>query len=667
MSEDENIVKVHAQSDDETTVINSTATGMVKVQAQVDGAFSGVHNANAAPIKVEIARSPTEQTERERFSTRHKIVLGTILGLLGLSIILLFTVHGGIHTGFAIADTDAGTAGTASDSCEAGQTYYDINWTPHSSYPSYSWDISVDYLCCEADEIVFYPWLSQPICFVVGNKGSASFSVDYVSRFPDKFECNPTLETNVGTGSEWSSLIDVVSSDISCPNNMVCQWRNSSYDVLYDSSTSNSLEFNGAKYGGYGTYFDPYVYVALTPDGELAVEGIENYNTDFSYSNTNGGYSFDAMSQYVGDNGTQYVQLGYLPDVGTVCNDDIHNNLTSASINLPYLFVTNEGLWIAGRAYTDNDESIQSETIEMSAVNANTWNVMPILQYNTTLTMSRQKHVAELYTMQGVAEHTSMASFSRASVQLLAHVAPADIMFQIYTAAADEVRHAQICFSLAHQFGGTVVPSVFPFPNESLSTVVSASELALSTLKEGVLGETTAVVRLVCRSNIPKLANSLHTTLLDIANDEARHAALAWRTVGFFLYEHPDRMDVRVSIEEWILDKDDKFTARNPENLRLDELYTVDPLNIGQFGLLPDDIMLKINEMVSEQFIFKWMQLMLEFESFEEFQNACAHEAAEHTDTDRKTKQTHLSTSEIIVSDGIQLVLNSIIYWKLHN
>ena len=67
------------------------------------------------------------------------------------------------------------------------------------------------------------------------------------------------------------------------------------------------------------------------------------------------------------------------------------------------------------------------------------------------------------WTQMARAEHAAVASFARFTLQLMSIGAPAELLGAAQTAAADECRHAKICFGLAAVYGGRAVePSCFP-------------------------------------------------------------------------------------------------------------------------------------------------------------------------------------------------------------
>ncbi len=127
-------------------------------------------------------------------------------------------------------------------------------------------------------------------------------------------------------------------------------------------------------------------------------------------------------------------------------------------------------------------------------------------------------------------EHASVASFSRFSLALLSVGAPADLLEAAHRASIDEVRHAELCFALASAYAGEEVqPGAFPLGSH-LDVDTSLMEIAVSTVREGCIGETIAAMRAAeqcARTTDP----AVKAALSRIADDEASHAELAWKTV----------------------------------------------------------------------------------------------------------------------------------------
>jgi hypothetical protein len=128
-------------------------------------------------------------------------------------------------------------------------------------------------------------------------------------------------------------------------------------------------------------------------------------------------------------------------------------------------------------------------------------------------------------------EHASIASFARFTLDLLAFGAPAELIELTQRAALDEIEHTRLCFTLATRYDGREVgPAALPM--EGVHTAASLWDAATSAFDEGCVGETLAAAfahaaRAGARD--PEVVRVLER----IADQEARHAELAWRFVAW--------------------------------------------------------------------------------------------------------------------------------------
>lgn len=143
--------------------------------------------------------------------------------------------------------------------------------------------------------------------------------------------------------------------------------------------------------------------------------------------------------------------------------------------------------------------------------------------------------LAEHWTRIAALEHASVASFARFTLELLALAAPPDLLLAAQRAALDEVEHARVAWALASRFAGR---SLGPGPLSLVGALDPRDLPAMvaALVEEGCVGETlgTAELRTLAGLADPSLA----PILLAIADDEQRHAALAWTTLRWLLAEH---------------------------------------------------------------------------------------------------------------------------------
>ncbi len=145
-----------------------------------------------------------------------------------------------------------------------------------------------------------------------------------------------------------------------------------------------------------------------------------------------------------------------------------------------------------------------------------------------------EHHLAAAWLADAQMEHASIAAFARATLELLAVGAPPSLVAGAQRAGLDEVEHARICFALAGRYGaGERGPGPLPAVQPRSLDVVG---VAVSTFVEGCVGETIAALMATRAARRCEDA-TVRGALERIADDETRHAELAWSTVAWALGE----------------------------------------------------------------------------------------------------------------------------------
>src|SRR5262249_51445943 len=193
--------------------------------------------------------------------------------------------------------------------------------------------------------------------------------------------------------------------------------------------------------------------------------------------------------------------------------------------------------------------------------------------------------LAEGWTRDALLEHASVAAFARFSLELLAVGAPADLVEDAHRAALDEVAHARACFAVAAAYGGVATePASFPFGG-CVEVASSLAEIVARTVVEGCIGETLAAIQ--AAEQLARAADpAVREVLTAIANDEARHAELAWRTVAWALATGDDEVhtagcDAFAHAAEALRWKEDRPQPELLEHGRLDAPTLRDVLSRG--------------------------------------------------------------------------------------
>jgi hypothetical protein len=127
-------------------------------------------------------------------------------------------------------------------------------------------------------------------------------------------------------------------------------------------------------------------------------------------------------------------------------------------------------------------------------------------------------------------EHASIASFAKFTLELLLLGAPMDLVRDAQQAGLDEVSHAERSFAIAATYGG-VGSAPRPMPElANLRPGVGAAAIVRAAIEDGCVGETLGAFEAGEQAALA-CSSELSQTLSRIADDESRHAALAWRFV----------------------------------------------------------------------------------------------------------------------------------------
>jgi hypothetical protein len=146
------------------------------------------------------------------------------------------------------------------------------------------------------------------------------------------------------------------------------------------------------------------------------------------------------------------------------------------------------------------------------------------------LDASTREALASAWLADARAEHASVASFARASIELLAVGAPLALVAATQRASLDEVRHAERCFALASRYAGRTLEAGALEAVAPRATDIA--RVARDTFEEGCVAETLASLA-AQRALAGCEDDAVRATLAEIADDEADHAALAWATLAW--------------------------------------------------------------------------------------------------------------------------------------
>jgi hypothetical protein len=169
----------------------------------------------------------------------------------------------------------------------------------------------------------------------------------------------------------------------------------------------------------------------------------------------------------------------------------------------------------------------------------------PTREQSTILEAGLRERLATHWAAVARAEHASIASFAQFGARLLALGAPPTLVRAALAAADDEARHAEFALARASEYAGTALEFAALDTRGAGNPHESLQDSVLACVREGCIGETLAALELETLADAcedPELAASLRA----IADDEARHAALAWQFVQWALAREPS-LAIRVA------------------------------------------------------------------------------------------------------------------------
>jgi hypothetical protein len=135
-------------------------------------------------------------------------------------------------------------------------------------------------------------------------------------------------------------------------------------------------------------------------------------------------------------------------------------------------------------------------------------------------------------------EQASVGSFARFTLELLSLGAPSALVAEAQRAGLDEVEHASLAYGLASAYAGRGL-GPGPLSLQGLTLALDRRSILRALIDEGCVGETLAVaeaLELAVHAADP-LLQAAHQR---IAEDEQRHAELAWKTLAWLLEGHDD-------------------------------------------------------------------------------------------------------------------------------
>jgi hypothetical protein len=145
------------------------------------------------------------------------------------------------------------------------------------------------------------------------------------------------------------------------------------------------------------------------------------------------------------------------------------------------------------------------------------------------LTAAERTLLAQAWTDVALMEHASIAAFARFTLHAMSVGAPSSIIERSNAAMADETLHAKLAFGIASGYAGYEIgPGALDI--DGALDRKSWREILVTTIREGCIGETVAAVE-AAEALEYATDPEIRRALTRIAEDEARHAELAWQFV----------------------------------------------------------------------------------------------------------------------------------------
>jgi hypothetical protein len=182
----------------------------------------------------------------------------------------------------------------------------------------------------------------------------------------------------------------------------------------------------------------------------------------------------------------------------------------------------------------------------------------------TSSVESTGQAVADFFASIAHLEAASVDAFDHLRDELALHGADEELLADVLQARDDEVRHAQMTAELARKFGGSPQPPrVEPLPLRDLERI------ACENAAEGCVRETFGALVATYQASASS-DSDVARALAEIAQDETRHAALAWRIATWLDDRLSDsaRERVRLARARAIAELRDELSVSVPDSLR---------------------------------------------------------------------------------------------------
>jgi len=142
------------------------------------------------------------------------------------------------------------------------------------------------------------------------------------------------------------------------------------------------------------------------------------------------------------------------------------------------------------------------------------------------------------WLQQAEAEHASIASFARHTLQLMSIGAPSNLIMRSQQASIDEIEHAKMCYGFASEFMETkIYPGLLDVDGSLEKTDMNV--IIESVIRDGCIQETISAIEGHFRAH-HATDEVIKSSLTKLAADETKHAQLAWDTIKWIVDQYPE-------------------------------------------------------------------------------------------------------------------------------
>ena len=204
---------------------------------------------------------------------------------------------------------------------------------------------------------------------------------------------------------------------------------------------------------------------------------------------------------------------------------------------------------------------------------------------------SIKSHIIEYWLNSSISEHTSIASFNKHSLELIALGAPSSLLIRCNQAAIDETVHAVLCMSVVSSVSGKQLSDPTTNVANLLPSQPTAKEVMMSVIYDGCINETIAAYSAKVVSYHTE-EPTIKKILEKIDMEEMTHALLAFDTLDWIINKHPDLKELCIDTFESYLNKSKTF------NTKFDDIN-----DIEKYGVITKQVKEKAYKLATKKLI----------------------------------------------------------------